>query len=367
MSTGEGHRAVGEATLEVAVVVAPYDLHQTVEQQRQSKREDDDGQDRRRLDRADEHALDRNPSGERDREHDRKRLPERQAVVHQRPRHQCRERRHLTLCEVDGAGRAVNQDEGERKARVDGSRGQSAGHLLGELGPGKCEHDHAAVPRYASITAGFARTSPGVPSAIFLPKSSTWTQPAGRFVQQQQTRRRHERAGELDALLRSVRQCSDGSVAHRGDADVVEDVVDAVLAAARMCSHLDVLEHGQPAKELDVLECARDTAPHDIARTGTQQAFAVEAHVSLFRRVEPRDHVERRRLPGTVRTDQPDDLARVGAEGDAVQRDDAAEPLRHVLNLEEGQGRSTLERLMGLVRACRPVVADGRVGQAHAS
>jgi hypothetical protein len=36
----------------------------------------------------------------------------------------------------------------------------------------------ASAPRYASITAGFRRTSSGVPSAITRPKSSTWIRSA---------------------------------------------------------------------------------------------------------------------------------------------------------------------------------------------
>src|SRR5439155_1418704 len=37
------------------------------------------------------------------------------------------------------------------------------------------QRGHQAAPRYASITAGLRCTSAGLPSAIFLPKSSTTT------------------------------------------------------------------------------------------------------------------------------------------------------------------------------------------------
>jgi hypothetical protein len=69
-----------------------------------------------------------------------------------------------------------------------------------------------------------------------------------------------------------------------------------------------------------------------------QQALALEPDVTFVRRVEPGDDVEGGGLAGAVRADQTDDLARLGVEGDAVERDDPAEMLGHILDLEEGQG-----------------------------
>ena len=52
---------------------------------------------------------------------------------------------------------------------------------------------------------------------------------------------------------------------------------------------------------------------------------AAEDHPTVRRDHEPGDEVEDRRLPGAVRTDQPEDLALVHREADAVDRLDAAE------------------------------------------
>ena len=56
--------------------------------------------------------------------------------------------------------------------------------------------------------------------------------------------------------------------------------------------------------------------------------------------VEARDDVEGGRLAGPVRADQSDDLAGVEREREVVEREDAAESARDLLEREEGQGPS---------------------------
>ena len=63
---------------------------------------------------------------------------------------------------------------------------------------------------------------------------------------------------------------------------------------------------------------------------------AVEADRARPRRREAGDHVEQRGLAGTVRADEPDDLARLDPEADGVEGDDTAEGDRDVLDLEGG-------------------------------
>ena len=58
--------------------------------------------------------------------------------------------------------------------------------------------------------------------------------------------------------------------------------------------------------------------------------------------VQARDDVERRRLAGAVRADQPRDVALLDVERDAVEGDDAAEAHRHVPYLEERHRSTTL-------------------------
>jgi hypothetical protein len=124
------------------VCAAPDHAHQAVEEQSETERGDHDRQDGRILDGTDHDALDCHAPRERNREHDRKRRPERQAVVHQRPGDERRERRHLTLREVDDACRAIDDHDREREACVDRAFAYARGELLRELRPGERAEQH---------------------------------------------------------------------------------------------------------------------------------------------------------------------------------------------------------------------------------
>jgi hypothetical protein len=106
-----------------------------------------------------------------------------------------------------------------------------------------------------------------------------------------------------------------------------------------MCAHPDVVEDRHRRKERDVLERPRDSQPDDPVRRRVEQVLAHEHHAPRLRPVQARDDVERRRLACAVRTDQAHDLALVGVERDAVERDDAAEARGDVLDGEQRQGR----------------------------
>src|SRR5581483_368774 len=73
-------------------------------------------------------------------------------------------------------------------------------------------------------------------------------------------------------------------------------------------------------------------------RRRTQKRPAVEVELAPVWSVEPRDDVEERGLACAVRTDQPDDLPLLDLERDVVDRDDAAEPPRHVPDGEKRHG-----------------------------
>ena len=88
-------------------------------------------------------------------------------------------------------------------------------------------------------------------------------------------------------------------------------------------------------EEREVLEGARDPAPDDLVRRNPEEVVAVEDDAPPFGLVEPRDDVERGRLAGAVRPDQPDDLALLGRERHVVERENAAEAAGQVLDREE--------------------------------
>ncbi len=167
-------------------------------------------------------------------------------------------------------------------------------------------------------------------------------EPAGGLVEEQQGRLGDQRAGDLDTLLRAVRQGRGGEPRAIGEADDVERFEGLLLphpAAAGVPADEDVLEHGHRAEEVDVLEGARDPAAHDSVGRRLEQRRPVELHLSLVRRVEPRDDVERRRLAGAVRADQPGHDPLGDLERDAVEGDNAAESERDVPDRKEHRRR----------------------------
>ena len=114
------------------------------------------------------------------------------------------------------------------------------------------------------------------------------------------------------------------------------------VAAVRSDDDVLLDRHGR--EELDVLERPRDAAVDDAVRRRPQQRLPVEDEIARLRLVQPRDHVEERRLAGAVRADQPDDLARVRLDRDVVQRDYPAEQPGDVLDREQGRHPRTLKR-----------------------
>ena len=99
-------------------------------------------------------------------------------------------------------------------------------------------------------------------------------------------------------------------------------------------------------------------------RRGAKQRLPVEDDVARVGAVEPRDHVERRRLPRSVRADETDDLRGLDVKGNTIEREDAAETPRHVVERKESHRRNTLrglggeQRGVGHGRAAGEVLAD---------
>ena len=217
-------------------------------------------------------------------------------------------------------------------------------------------HVPSSLPRYASITSGFVRTSAGVPSAILRPKLSTLTwseiritrlmwcstsstvsswscantqdevaelfhllvvEATGRLVEQEETRLRGQRPRDLDPLLDPVGQGGRALVGSWPQTDVVEQGARLLLpelSATCMGADEDVLEHRHRREQVDVLERACNPAFDDPVRRCLQQRLAVEGEFAVVRRVQAGDDVERCRLASAVRPDQAGDLARLDVE-----------------------------------------------------
>jgi hypothetical protein len=123
--------------VELHVGPTPDQVHQPVQQQRQTERDDHDRKNRGVLDRTDQGSLDHDAAGEGDRKHDRERLPEREPLVHEGPGDEGREGRHLALREVDDPCRAVDDHDRKREPGVDRTFANARRKLLRELGPGE--------------------------------------------------------------------------------------------------------------------------------------------------------------------------------------------------------------------------------------
>ena len=81
-----------------------------------------------------------------------------------------------------------------------------------------------------------------------------------------------------------------------------------------MLGDQDVVEDRQIREETDVLEGPGDAELRNGIRRDAAEVAVVELHGTGGRGVDAGDAVERRRLTGTVRADQGDDLAAVDLE-----------------------------------------------------
>ena len=148
----------------------------------------------------------------------------------------------------------------------------------------------------------------------------------GRFVEQQQARRRRERAPELDQARKTRRHRVDSLIRLAFESDRIEDLVrhrarvDLLFRppGSDLGGDHDVLARRQRAEHLEPLERARDAAARALVRLLLLKLGGVERDVPAGRLLQTGDHVEQRRLAGAVRTDQPGDLSFVRAEVDVL-------------------------------------------------
>jgi hypothetical protein len=107
--------------------------------------------------------------------------------------------------------------------------------------------------------------------------------------------------------------------------------------ALRVRAHHHVLQQRHRGEQGEVLEGAGDPEAGDAMGRSVDQVLPTEHHLTRRGLVDPADDVEHGRLAGTVRTDEPADLALLDVERQPVEGDDAAEADRHVLYLEQTQ------------------------------
>ncbi len=182
------------------------------------------------------------------------------------------------------------------------------------------------------------------PSAVHLALG----QPARRLVEQQELRLRHEGAGQRGALLNGVGQGGGEPAGIVGGAELVEDLHGAgghppllparapqpeegrrqVAVQPRLGPEHDVLVHRQSGAQADALQRAGDPELGQVVGVMRAQDLAAVGDRARTRMDETADHVEQGRLPGAVRPDDADDLARGDRHRHLVERQEPAESRR---------------------------------------
>jgi hypothetical protein len=113
-----------------------------------------------------------------------------------------------------------------------------------------------------------------------------------------------------------------------------------------MTADSHIVEHRLRREQREVLESPPDAYLGDAVRRPPQHRAPLEQDVAAIRGVEPADTVEESGFAGAIRADQTEDLALLDREGDAVERDDAAELDSDVADLKQGRRRGGGGRLM---------------------
>jgi hypothetical protein len=142
--------------------------------------------------------------------------------------------------------------------------------------------------------------------------------------------------------------------------DQLEQFAALTLSAGRGDEALVEPEHlvrGVPAGKAEKLGQVSERAP------SRRRACGSTANLRLppRRPDQPARDLDGRRLPGAVRAEDADELAALHLEGDAVERSDAAVPLRDVVCTQGRDHRASLRAGRGTFAACRHPKIGGDV------
>ncbi|MHC2257644.1 hypothetical protein ACVILK_007336 [Bradyrhizobium embrapense] len=170
-------------------------------------------------------------------------------------------------------------------------------------------------------------------------------QPGQHLVEQQQLRFGRQRAGDFEPALLRRHEIGGKLVGARRKSAKLQHLIgllsrDPHLGVADQRADDDVVDHGHGLEALDHLEGAPDAALAALGRRQLCHVLAVEEDRALGGRQHARDQVEQRRLAGTVRADQADDLAAPDRDRDVAVGDEAAEALPDAASLQQCRHRA---------------------------
>src|SRR5262245_11871665 len=171
-------------------------------------------------------------------------------------------------------------------------------------------------------------------------------EPEGRFVEEQEKRPRHERAGDREHLLLAARERSGLLLAAPVEPrEMAADplVVLREAASLEIPAQTEVLVHRQLTEDAAALRDVCDSGARDALGGGARHALAREPDVARGRH-ETGDRPQRRRLAGAVPAEDRDDLALPHAQRNAVQRLDGPVARVDVCELEQRGPQSVVPR-----------------------
>ncbi len=161
-------------------------------------------------------------------------------------------------------------------------------------------------------------------------------EPERRLVEQQDLRVGGQRTPDCELLLLATRQHTrlPGAELAQDRKELVGSR-EAVAVRARSAAgeaEAEVLLHRELAEDAASLWYERHAAPRHLFRPASYDRCPVEPDVTAGDRGRAHDRMERRRLPGAVRPNQPDDLPGTHLERQAADSLDRSEPDREVLD-----------------------------------
>ena len=153
---------------------------------------------------------------------------------------------------------------------------------------------------------------------------------ARRFVENQQLRVAEQAACDPEALFHPRRECIEPPVEIVGEVDQAHDLGDTpaqpgAVQAGHRAEVLEVPAGGQPIVEASVVGAAQDDFAPDGERRGSR-IDPVDANRPAVGDDEAGHDPQDRALAGTVRADDPEQLAAAHAERDVVQGNAALDP-----------------------------------------
>ena len=161
-----------------------------------------------------------------------------------------------------------------------------------------------------------------------------------RFIQQQELRLQHQRAGNADASLVGVGKRPGRKLHQWRDPDPVEHFHrprrrGPAAEAKTHARHFQIVENAELLEQPPALERPRHTKAPQLVRGHARHILPVMTDRSLCRRLKPGQHIDQRRLARAIGPDQPRHFRRRNIKVDVRQRMQPVKRDRDILCLQK--------------------------------